>query len=109
MTPEEPIWPSISSALDDTVRQLDALGAVGRARRADNLAQLRAIVANLDRPNLHDEEEPAVERPNRDDEERRRPLDGSLVGPGPRQAAPYDFGPKVREKLRRIALERSDW
>ncbi len=109
----DPPFRNISADIDETIAQLDALHAAGRARRADFLGQLKAVVAGLDAPGLPDEPEPTVERPQRDDE-RRRPARGSFEEPYIRlperttEGGPY--GPQVRAKLRRIALgEERGW
>jgi hypothetical protein len=111
---QDPRLRDIFGPADETVAALDRLNAGAQARRVDMLGQLRAVVARLDQqPGLPDEPEPTTERPQRDDDRRRRPdeIEEPYVAL-PQRSQPArggDYGPAVREKLRRIALERGDW
>jgi hypothetical protein len=108
---------AISSAIDETIAQMDRLNEPERERRARDFQALEAIVSNLAAPfdpSLVDEE-PELGRG-------RRPPDG------PRSATPSDggalpfgvalpertthggaFGPAVRRKLIAEAQDRGDW
>ena len=108
----DPPFRNISADIDETVAQLNELHAPRRARQDANLAALRAIVSRLDAPGLPDEPEATVERPQRDDPRRRPTIDEEPYVALPQRSQPArggDYGPKVREKLRRIALEESGW
>ena len=102
-------WPSISSALDETSAQLERLFAPSREQRSRNLQRLERIVAGLDGVTA-DESEPTVERRERP-EDRRPPA----PDPQPFVALPTrsthggPWGPAMREKLTRIALEKGGW
>lgn len=98
---------------DAIAAELDALLAPDRARRGALRDQLRAIVARLDDSGPPEQPEPGIERPDRDRDSRRP---SSAWSPEqevqlPQRTTPGGpFGPKVREKLIRVALgEERDW
>lgn len=100
---------------DAIVAELDQIHAADRARRADLMAQQRAIRAKLDQLTMADEdEETGIERPadRRDrDELRRRPVEERKpVVTLPERTTPGGpFGPKVRQRLIRVALGEERW
>ena len=106
---DDAIWPSISSALDETSGQLDRLLAPAREQRSRNLQRLELIVAGLDGVTA-DEPEPTAERHERPEDRRLQAPD-----PAPFVALPQrtthggPWGPAMREKLTRIALEKGGW
>jgi hypothetical protein len=106
-------WPSISSAADETIEQLNGLHLAERNRRRDGAALLQAAVARLDVAGLlqPDEIDP-VPRERRDERSGR-----SAVEPDPvpfvalprRTTHGGPFGPKVRDKLIAEALAGDRW
>lgn len=100
---------SIYSAADETIAQLDQLHAASRNRLAENRLRLERIVAGLDGATT-DEPEPTPERRERPED--RRP---STSDPAPFVALPQrtthggPWGPAMRDKLTRIALEKGGW
>ncbi len=108
MTADETLR-SIFSGADETSAQLERLFSANREQRSHRLSQLERIVAGLDRVTA-DEPEPTAER--RERHEDRRPV---APDPVPFVALPQrtthggPWGPKMREKLTAIALEKGGW
>jgi hypothetical protein len=93
------LWPSISSAIDETIASLDRLQQTEEARQAEHLRDLRASVAGLDFGSPA-EAEPTDVRPERAPVPPGRPyvpLPQRTTHGGP-------WGPAVRERLRAVAL-----
>lgn len=101
-------WPSISSAIDETIERLNGLNLAERDRRTRALRDLEAAVARLDvvgsdRP---DEAEPAPRERRHERDVRSAPA----PDPVPFVALPQrtthggPWGPKMREKLIAEAL-----
>lgn len=110
----DPDLQRIYSAADQTINQLDQLHAASQARKTDWLAQLRAKVAGLDQFGPPEDAgtpaEPA-ERRDRDDA-RHGPVQARepFVQLPQRVTHGGDYGPKVKDKLTRIALgEERGW
>jgi hypothetical protein len=100
---------SIFSAADETIRQLDGLHLAERNRRRESARNLEAAVARLDvAASQPDERDP--EPGERRDE--RNGLSAPTRDPVPFVALPGrtshggPWGPKMREKLTAIALEK---
>lgn len=102
--------PSISSALDETIAQLEALHKARREREAGTLELLRLAVARLDvvTPGVTDDEPPPRHE--------RRPEGGAGASPYP-TSMPFvplpvgskPFGSAVRAKLTAEALAKGGW
>lgn len=106
---DDAILRSIFSAADETSAQLDRLLAPAREQRTRNLQRLERIVAGLDGVTV-DEPEPTAERRERSEDRRPVPPDRApFVALPQRTTHGGPFGPAVREKLTRIALEKSGW
>lgn len=103
-------WPSISSAVDETIERLNGLHLAERNRSRDGLRNLEAAVARLDAAvaTQPDEMEP-LPRERRDERSGRSAVEPDPVPfvALPRRTTHGGFwGPKVREKLTAIALEK---
>jgi hypothetical protein len=104
-------WPSIFSAVDETNERLNGLLHAERNRRRDGHRDLEAAVARLDATGSFtpsDEVDP-LPRERRDERDGRSAVPSDPV---PFVALPRrsthggPWGPKVREKLTAIALDR---
>lgn len=105
----DPTLRAIYSGADETIAELDRLHAASAAPRRFFLDQLRAVVAGLDalRP---EEPEAQVERRQRDDDRRPPAQEQTPFVALPERTTPGGpFGPKVRDRLVREALAKSDW
>ncbi len=103
---------SISSSLDDTIAQLDRLHSESQNRRLQNLQRLEQIVAGLGTSVGGDDpaETPQVERRERSEDRRPSPPDLPFVAlPQRTTSHGGPWGPAMREKLTRIALEKQGW
>jgi hypothetical protein len=99
----------IYSAADQTIAELDRITAAGAAQRTFYRDQLRAVVAKLDLASP-EEPEPSAGRRQRDDERRPPAQEQAPFVALPERTTPGGpFGPKVRDRLVREALSKSDW
>jgi hypothetical protein len=100
---------SIYSAADETAADLDRLLSASALQRSQNLRRLENMVSGLGHSD--------VDTPEAPQERHERPPDRRPPTPDPQPfvALPQrtthggPFGPVVREKLTRIALEKSRW
>lgn len=104
-------WPSISSAVDETIERLNGLHLAERNRRRDGGRNLEAVVARLDAAvPVQLDDEPESRTPRERDERSTR----SVVDPDPAPFVPLPrrtthggaYGPAVRAKLTAIALDK---
>ena len=107
-------WPSIFSAADATIDQLNGLNLAERSRSLDGIRFLEAAVARLDGAWVDQPDEAPAPRQRNERDVRSAPA----PDPVPFVALPQrvthggDWGPKLREKLTAIALgkmEKRGW
>ncbi len=104
---------SYSAKYDETSAQLDRIFQAERDRARDGASALVSAVARLDAPTGGDVEPSSAPRePVRDERGMRsaaRPDPTPFVSLPQRTTRGGPFGPKVREKLIREALEKRGW
>ncbi len=107
-----PMWPGNSSGFDETNELLNGLLHAERQRRSDGLRRLEAAAARLDDVPPDVVEAPIESRERRDERSERsdpRPDPAPFVPLPQRTTRGGPFGPKVREKLTREALQKRGW
>lgn len=101
-------WPSISSAVDQTIERLNGLHLAERNRSRDGLRDLEAAVARLDAAGSEQPDEidpaPRERRHERDVRSAPAPDPVPFVALPRRTTHGGPFGPKVRERLIAEAL-----
>jgi hypothetical protein len=106
---DDAIWPSISSAADETSARLDRLLASSAIQRSQNLQRLEHLVAGLGHSDVDSSGAPPERRERSEDRRPSPPDPAPFVALPTRTTHGGPWGPKMREKLTRIALEKAGW